>query len=447
MMNLKYTCIITLALAIIFQSCSISSRVNTSANRFLLKDSTLSRSHIGIAVQDLQDKKWIYQFQSDKLFTPASNTKIVSCYAAMKHLPSRLPAAYITDLDTALLITPTGDPSFLHHKFNVHPLFDYLKTAKKPLYIHPGNWFSSKWGAGWSWEDYAEDYMIERSAFPIYGNQLQWYLEKSKKENPTHPSDTTDLFMYSIPEINWNVNMGVPTTKFQVERAIEKNIFVLHEGKENTASLIVPFVTNGLTSALELMHDTLHKTILIAEEPMLTLASSKPSTLITSQSTDSLLKDMMDRSDNFFADMCIQMVSQLRLNKMDEAAAIAAILKTDLSDLPQQPKWVDGSGLSRYNLFSPEDMITILQKMNDEFGWDRVKNIMPGASSANLKMYPRKNSEYILAKTGTLNGVVCLSGFYLSKKKKWLAFSVMVNNHFTTSASVRNKIAAFLKTL
>jgi len=72
---------------------------------------------------------------------------------------------------------------------------------------------------------------------------------------------------------------------------------------------------------------------------------------------------------------------------------------------------------------------------------------MPGAGSSNLKMYPTKNNEYIFAKTGTLNGVVCLSGFYLNKKNKWLTFSVMVNNHNTNSAYVRKKIAGFLGTL
>jgi len=132
---------------------------------------------------------------------------------------------------------------------------------------------------------------------------------------------------------------------------------------------------------------------------------------------------------------------------MDESAAIASILKNDFSALPQQPKWVDGSGLSRYNLFSPEDMIWILQKMKEDFGWERIRKVMPGAGSSNLKMYPVINNEYIFAKTGTLNGVVCLSGFYLNKKNKWLTFSVMVNNHHTTSAYVRKKIASFLGTL
>ena len=432
---------------IVFQSCSIEKQLNQQANKFLLKDSILSGAHIGIAVQELETKKWLYQFQSDKLFTPASNTKIVSCYTAMKYLPDHLPAGLVTDMDTALLITPTGDPTFLHSRFKSQPFFDYLKTSTKPLYLNPSNFSSLKWGHGWSWEDYAEDYMIERNALPVYGNQIEWFQERSKKENPTSISDTIDVFMYSSPEINWKVDIGIPGKSFQVDRSANENHFTLHEGKEKSASTIVPFITNGLESAIELLRDTLHKNISIAEKEILQSAALKSSTLITSQPTDSMLKDMMDRSDNFFADMCVEMVSQLSLKKMDESAAIASILKNDFAGLPQQPKWVDGSGLSRYNLFSPEDLIWILQKMKEDFGWERIRRVMPGAGSSNLKMYPTKNNEYIFAKTGTLNGVVCLSGFYLNKKNKWLTFSVMVNNHNTNSAYVRKKIAGFLGTL
>lgn len=421
--------------------------MHQQANTFLLKDTSLAQAHIGIGVQEVESKKWLFKFQSDKLFTPASNTKIVSCYTTMKYLPEYLPAGIITDLDTALLITPTGDPTLLHPRFKSQPLFDYLKSSNKPLYIHAHHFNTPKWGLGWSWEDYAEDYMIERSAFPVYGNQIEWFQEHSKKERPTNPNDSIDVFMYSNPEINWTVDIGTPGNRFQINRNAHENHFTLHEGKEKSASSIVPFITNGLESAIELIKDTLHKNISIADKKMIQSATFKSSTLITSQPTDSLLKDMMDRSDNFFADMCIEMVSQLSLKKMDESAAIENILKHDLADLPQKPKWVDGSGLSRYNLFSPEDMIAILQKMKDEFGWERIKKVMPRAGSSNLKLYPLKNRDYIFAKTGTLNGVVCLSGFYLNKKNKWLAFSIMVNNHNTTSSYVRKKIAGFLETL
>ena len=429
------------------QSCSVQKTIERNANRYLIQDSALSNAHIGIGVQSIDDKKWLFQYQSDKLFTPASNTKIVSCYAALKHLPDHLPAALITDIDTALVITPTGDPSFLHPNFAKHPLFDLLKNSTKPLYIDSSNWNSPKWGYGWSWQDYAEDYMIERNALPVYGNQLLWFQEKSKKENPTNPGDTIDIFMYSSPEINWNVNMGSPLKNFQVDRSMDKNNFTLHEGKENTAKIIVPFITNGLSSALELLKDTLHKSIAIADADMLKSAANKASQLISSQPTDSLLKDMMDRSDNFFADMCIEMVSQMLLKKMDENAVIQQLLSTDFAQLPQSPKWTDGSGLSRYNLFSPEDMIWILNKMREDVGWERVKTILPGAGSTNLKHFPVKKVDYIYAKTGTLNGVICLSGFFLNKKNKWLAFSVMINNHNSSSSAIRKKIAGFLNTL
>ena len=45
--------------------------------------------------------------------------------------------------------------------------------------------------------------------------------------------------------------------------------------------------------------------------------------------------------------------------------------------MPQLPRWVDGSGSSRYNLFTPDDLVWVLNKMKDEFGMDRIKGIFP----------------------------------------------------------------------
>ena len=39
----------------------------------------------------------------------------------------------------------------------------------------------NRWGSGWSWNDYQEDYMAERSAFPIYGNAGQYSLVDSNR--------------------------------------------------------------------------------------------------------------------------------------------------------------------------------------------------------------------------------------------------------------------------
>ena len=76
---------------------------------------------------------------------------------------------------------------------------------------------------------------------------------------------------------------------------------------------------------------------------------------------------MMNRSDNFFAEQVLLMTSQQLLGTMNDRAIIDTILKTDFANFPQKPEWVDGSGLSRFNLTTPENYITLLQKMEIEF--------------------------------------------------------------------------------
>ncbi|MEY3946623.1 MAG: D-alanyl-D-alanine carboxypeptidase/D-alanyl-D-alanine-endopeptidase [Bacteroidota bacterium] len=440
------TCVLLFSI-VLLASCSMQQKIHKQAQQLLIKDSSLVEAHVGIAVQDNETGKLLYGYQSDKRFTPASNTKIYSCYTAMKYLPAKLPAAILTDLDTAILITPTGDPSFLHPDFTTHPFFEKLRSINKPIYIHAENWQSAALGDGWSWNDYSEDYMTERSAFPVYGNLIHWYQEKSTKENPTNPNDTVDLFVYSIPEVEWPVNFGKSGNSLRIERDQYRNAFTLFEGKEKSATVSIPFITQGIQTGLRLLKDSMGKEIRLADEQTLKAAKGIKTETVYSQPTDSLLKIMMHRSDNFYADMCLQMVSQQVLKKMDEDAIIAEVLKRDLSGLPQQPRWVDGSGLSRYNQFSPADMLHVLNKLREEQSWERIKTIFPKNGTGTLRAYQSRKDEFIYAKTGSLSGVLCLSGYVLSKKGKWYTFSIMVNNHHGIPAVIRKRMEAFLEKL
>lgn len=440
------TCVLLFSI-VLLASCSMQQKIHKQAQKLLIKDSSLVEAHVGIAVQDNETGKLLYGYQSEKRFTPASNTKIYSCYTAMKYLPAKLPAAILTDLDTAILVTPTGDPSFLHPDFTTHPFFEKLRSINKPIYIHAENWQSAALGDGWSWNDYSEDYMTERSAFPVYGNLIHWYQEKSTKENPTNPNDTVDLFVYSIPEVEWPVNFGKSGNSLRIERDQYRNAFTLFEGKEKSATVSVPFITQGIQTGLRLLKDSLGKEIRLADEQTLKAAKGIKTETVYSQPTDSLLKIMMHRSDNFYADMCLQMVSQQVLKKMDEDAIIAEVLKRDLSGLPQQPRWVDGSGLSRYNQFSPADMLHVLNKLREEQSWERIKTIFPKNGTGTLRAYQSRKDEFIYAKTGSLSGVLCLSGYVLSKKGKWYTFSIMVNNHHGIPAVIRKRMEAFLEKL
>ena len=138
------------------------------------------------------------------------------------------------------------------------------------------------------------------------------------------------------------------------------------------------------------------------------------------------------------------MVSQAKLGEMNDGKIIDTLLKTDLRDLPQKPRWVDGSGLSRYNLFTPNDFVVLLQKMKQEVGMKRIQGILPTGGKGTLSNLYKQDSNYIFAKTGTLSGVVALSGYLYTKKNKLLIFSVLVNNHTGSASEIRKRVEAFL---
>jgi D-alanyl-D-alanine carboxypeptidase/D-alanyl-D-alanine-endopeptidase (penicillin-binding protein 4) len=153
----------------------------------------------------------------------------------------------------------------------------------------------------------------------------------------------------------------------------------------------------------------------------------------------------MYRSDNFFAEQTLLMSGARRLGVMDDERIIDTLLNTDLKDLPQRPQWVDGSGLSRYNLITPKDFVWLLNRMKNEFGMERMKSILPTGGAGTLSNYYKQDSGFIFAKTGSLSGVIALSGYLITEKNRLLIFSVLVNNHQGNAGAVRRDVEAFLQ--
>ena len=422
-------------------SCSTQKQISKAANIALLQDSSLQHAHVGISLFNASDNKYLYDHNAKKYFVPASNTKLFSCYAALKYLGDSLPGMRYWENDTAVYLVATGDPSLLHSDFKKNPVIDFLQKTNKHIYITDGNWKEEALGAGWSWSDYNDNYMAERSALPVYGNIVHWVQEIN--ENATSSEGVPDqASIYSTPEINWKVRFaGVTRKAFFVQRNRDDNFFLITEGTEKKKEQDVPFVTHGIQSALELLPDTIGKQITYLPE-----LKKRPSTLSTifSQPTDSLLQPMMYRSDNFYAEQSLLMVSQVKLGEMNDGKIIDTLLKTDLRDLPQKPRWVDGSGLSRYNLFTPNDFVFLLRKMQQEIGMKRLQVILPTGGKGTLSNLYKQDSNYIFAKTGTLSGVVALSGYLYTKKNKLLIFSVLINNHTGNAGTIRRSVEAFL---
>jgi D-alanyl-D-alanine carboxypeptidase/D-alanyl-D-alanine-endopeptidase (penicillin-binding protein 4) len=428
---------------IFLSSCSVQKQIAKSAKENVLSAPALQTAHIGISIYEPGTNKYWFNYQGDKYFVPASNTKIPTCYAAMKYLGDSLVGARLAiSKDSALELYPTGDPTFLHPEFVHQRLFNELKKYNI-ISWNLTDWRSKRWGNGWSWNDYTAPYMAERSAFPIYGNLIKFSLS-----GDTLKSTSNNISIwFTIPDSVFKYDKGnhtIQSKKFLLERNIDDNIFHIKPSTTTFTETEFPFRTDVRFVSM-LLEDTLNASNVFP----FSIASDynyKPiKRTIHSQPTDSLLKPMMHRSDNFFAEQSLLMVSNEMIGVMNDEKIIDTLLKTDFKDLPQKPRWVDGSGLSRYNLFTPQDLVTILTKMKNEFGMERIKVILPTGGEGTISSYYKADSGYIYAKTGTLSGVVALSGFLYTKKNKLLVFSVLVNNHQASATEVRRAVEKFIE--
>jgi D-alanyl-D-alanine carboxypeptidase/D-alanyl-D-alanine-endopeptidase (penicillin-binding protein 4) len=408
----------------------------------LLHNPALNSAHVGVFVYDDSLKKEIAAFQDDKYFVPASNTKLFSLYAGMKYLGDSLVGIRYNSNDTALFVFPSGDPSFLHPDYKEQPIFDFLKNTSKKIYFVDRAWQEEALGPGWGWDDYNEDYAVERSLLPVYGNFIRW--TQTKGNTPSNPAFEPTAQVYSSPEINWKVNFDPDSTikTFLVKRAMDSNVFEIRTGNETLKEQDVPFITNKLSAALELLKDTLGKTVYSTHQPP---AFSSPVSIIYSRPADSIFIPMMYRSDNFFAEQTLLMVSDQELRVMNDERIIDSLLQHDLADLPQKPSWADGSGLSRFNLFSPRDFVMLLGKFKNEFGMERMKKILPTGGEGTLKKYYLNDSGYIFAKTGSLTGVLSISGYLYTTKDRLLEFSVLVNNHLGNTSAIRQAVEEYIE--
>src|SRR6266480_2414858 len=98
-------CVLHLTFSI-FTSCAIQNKISKSATQLILKDSSLTTAHVGISVYEPATNKYWYNYQGDHYFVPASNTKIPTCYAAMKYLGDSLVTFSITENVDSIFLKP-----------------------------------------------------------------------------------------------------------------------------------------------------------------------------------------------------------------------------------------------------------------------------------------------------------------------------------------------------
>ena len=419
MIILKNNIFIILLAIFFFSSCSVSKKIEKELNT----ESADELFFKGISVVDAESGEPLIEFNSNRYFTPASNVKLFTLYAAWQTLGDSISSFEYAKVGDSLILKGTANPLFLSDSLDDEAL-EFLKGREEAIYLKDDHIVEETYGQGWSWDDYPYYYMPEKSIFPIYGNVIT--IDKKKDSIGVSPNLFDDKVFVK--------------DSLEVHRDKDKNKFYVEEAKDFSEKKI-PFKTSNQLVADLLGQELSKKVILLESNTKYDFKSFKDIPY------DTLYRKMMVYSDNFMAEQIMLRVGKVTSGEYSVSKAITYTLEHYLNDIPQRPRWVDGSGLSRYNLFSPKSITFLLRKMYHEIPHKQLFAYLPqGGVNGTLKS-SYKGQVYLFAKSGTLSNNYSLSGFLTSKNGKVLIFSYM-NNHYSGSSSQRKEeMSGFFKKL
>ncbi|NNC70213.1 MAG: D-alanyl-D-alanine carboxypeptidase, partial [Flavobacteriaceae bacterium] len=256
-------------LLFILISCS-SSKITTKKFK---KADAVSSYFQGFVLYDPVRKEQLINYNGSKYFTPASNTKLFTFYAAYKVLKDSIKALEYARSNDSLFIRGTADPSFLYG-FDSTKVVNFLNKDSASIFLVNTQIDEPTLGSGWSWDDYPYSYMPEKNIFPLYGNLVKYSIRNDSLISiPTYFKDSI------------LIKDSISTT-----REINSNTFYI--GRTDTLQRTTPFKTSN-KSVAALLEKLLNKRVQVVTE---TNTIDYQSLYATSR--DSILKKMLVVSDN-----------------------------------------------------------------------------------------------------------------------------------------------------
>lgn len=429
-MKRKALTIIVLAIMALFlNSCAERGKI-----RRVLKHSPIVNDHFtGFALYDMDAQKMLYAWNANKYFTPASNTKLFTFYTCLRILGDSIPALkYVTHHDS-LIFWGTGDPAFLQTDLKGVNGFNFLLQSDKKLFFSPGRYQNQFFGYGWAWDDYNDYYQAEITELPIEDNVAVLY------------ADTNGQLQISPSYLSsyLKCDSSYKPATFRVQREFLNNTFVypaMHIPANYRQE--IPWKTST-TLTLALLQDTLKKQVGELHLPLPDDAKT-----IYDARADSVYKRMLQPSDNFIAEQLLLVCSSVKFKTLNTDSIIQYAKAQYLADLPDAPQWVDGSGLSRFNLFTPRSIIKLLCKISDQVKNDSLlHSMMPigGVAGTIKNAYKTDNGQpFVWAKTGSLSNNHNQSGYIVTRKGRRFAFSFMNNNFTRPTREIRDEMVRIM---
>jgi len=149
-----------------------------------------------------------------------------------------------------------------------------------------------------------------------------------------------------------------------------------------------------------------------------------------------LIKTMLKRSDDLMTAVLFKKLGQVASHQpgswQNGAEAVKSILLNQLHVDLSSAVLIDGSGLSHYNQVSPAQFVSVLRAAYYNKATNRyfVPALPVGGVDGTLKYRLKNNAVHgkVFAKTGSLTGVVSLSGYLETKHRGILVFSIILNS-------------------
>ncbi|HEJ7035685.1 TPA: D-alanyl-D-alanine carboxypeptidase/D-alanyl-D-alanine-endopeptidase [Serratia marcescens] len=432
------------------------------------QDKALIGASSGVMVRDAESGTVLYQAQAEQRLAPASNMKMFTSLAAFGVLGAdyRFETRLLTTgeqrgdtLRGDLYLQGSGDPT-------LHP--DDLDTFAATLaqrgirHIHgrlildASAFDQTPFGAGWSWDDepfaFAAPISALNYAFTPGGDINVVRVDVQPGARAGAPGRVS---FYPANDAVTLVNRTTTTggdTALTFDRQPGSNRIVVSgtvaaqaEASSRLITVDQPARVVGalLQNALRAHGITLRGN---AEEGV-TPAGARLLAEKTSPPLSRLAVTFLKVSNNGYGEVLTKAMGRKTQGKGDWAAGLQAIGRFVQSQGIEAGAYrqVDGSGLSRMNQITPQQLTTLLLAARKQPWFADWYNALPIAGQPGLLVGGTLRSRMVKsaaagrahAKSGSMTGVSSLSGYVDSATGRPLAFAIISNNYLVPGAEVK----------
>lgn len=467
--------LIYLPLIFLATGCTTLSVIDTTADpRFLIRDAfndpKLDHAHWGVKIESLADGEIWYQRNANRMFMPASNQKILTSAAALHVLGPEF--RYTTRLWRRgeiegpvlrgdLIVKGNGDPTF-YDRFHDDPRAPFRAWAQRLLELgirridgniigDDNSYDDQRYGYGWALNYLDTWYAAESGALQFNENYLDLTFT---------PPTSLDQDLTITPNVESAYFQIHNKTKLSTEEETRIRISRPFASNEITVSGIVKVGTPSFERSPSIYNPTLFYVTVLKETfeaqgievtgkaidcddlTSWTFQPKEKDLLISHESPRlaAILKGLMKRSQNMYAETLVRTLAWHRsgLGSYERGRAEVETALAEMGIDPGTYAFMDGSGLTRYDLVSPDQIVTLLKRMRQSDHWETWKDLQPIAGvdgTLKNRMKETAAAGNVRAKTGTISNVRCLSGYVTTADEEELVFSFMLNGHLTSSRS------------